>query len=447
MKRQGLWQSAAQTGLLLLIVLLAVAAGHKYYHCWSEEESLCVQLTMLVSALLLISPILYFLVIGILGGWSYREVPPPPDEELPSCTVVVPAYNEGEHIHRALMSLVHCDYPADKLEIIAINDGSIDDTYKWMEQAAADAPGRIKLVNCRNNGGKRMALYRGFSMAAGEVLVSVDSDSLVAPDAIRLMAAPFLTDERIGAVSGNVKVTNSGNGIFPPMIEAGFNFGFEFLRVGQSAMQSVFCTPGALSAYRADVVRPLLREWVEQTFFGHPAGIGEDRALTNLVLREEYGVVLQRSAMVSTNVPESYRGMARMFLRWERSNIRENLKMYTFLFKNFHWRDPQGWFRLFSLWQYTQMSLMPALIIWATCYNVLVTRGEVLVSVLLTVLMWATLPALINLRSRSARLAGYCYCFSVLQVLTLFWVVPYALFTVGNSAWLTRMRPHSAGKI
>ena len=57
------------------------------------------------------------------------------DEELPKCTVIVPAYNEGEYVLTALRSVAACDYPAGKLEIIAVNDGSQDDTWEWMRKA------------------------------------------------------------------------------------------------------------------------------------------------------------------------------------------------------------------------------------------------------------------------------------------------------------------------
>ena len=57
---------------------------------------------------------------------------------------------------------------------------------------------------------------------------------------------------------------------------------------------------------------------------GQPANIGEDRALTNFVLRQGHHTSYQRSAIVHTMVPETYKGLCSMYLRWDRSNFREN---------------------------------------------------------------------------------------------------------------------------
>ena len=61
------------------------------------------------------------------------------DGELPGCSVIVPAYNEGSAVAETLRALLKSDYPADKLEIIAINDGSADDTWNWMTLAASES--------------------------------------------------------------------------------------------------------------------------------------------------------------------------------------------------------------------------------------------------------------------------------------------------------------------
>ncbi len=81
---------------------------------------------------LLLFGTLYNLVTVILGTLFYREKPMLSDEQLPSCTVIVPAYNEGKAVTIALESILASDYPPEKLEIIAIDDGSRDDTWSWI---------------------------------------------------------------------------------------------------------------------------------------------------------------------------------------------------------------------------------------------------------------------------------------------------------------------------
>lgn len=441
------WRQCSRLIPVVVILGLSGFVCVQYYRCWQLDEDPMTQTTLLLSLLVVLWPLCYFLLIAIARYWLYREIPRVPDAELPVCTVVVPAYNEGEHILSTLESICNSDYPAEKLEIIAVNDGSIDGTLHWMEVAAERFPGRIQIVSYPDNRGKRYALYAGFSTGRGDVFISVDSDSIVEPDALAKLATPFVHNPTIGAVSGNVRVANPDEGIYPPMIDTGFTFAFDFIRSGQSVFQCVFCTPGASSAYRRSALVPVLKEWRDQKFMGRPAGIGEDRALTNLILREGWGVTMQRSALIYTNVPDTYLGITRMLLRWERSNIRENMEMYTFIFKDFRWDDRRRLFMLLTLLQYSLLTLLPLLMIWVTLYNILATQGGILLGIIAMALLWSTLPAAINLQRKSLKLIGFCYFYGVLHLLTLFWVTPYAFFTVRNSNWLTRLRANSAGKI
>ena len=213
----------------------------------------------------------YFLLQSILA-FFYREAPDLCDKDLPRCTVIVPAFNEGKYVATTLMSVLDSDYPAEKLEVIAVNDGSKDDTWDWICKAADLSNGRITTKNLLKNGGKRRALYEGIKIATGEVIVTIDSDSAITRDALRKIASPF-ANPAVGAVAGNIRVTNRGEGIIPKMLDVAFAFGFEFIRCAQSIIGSVLCTPGALSAYRLAAIQPLMDEWVNQTFMGRPSGM------------------------------------------------------------------------------------------------------------------------------------------------------------------------------
>ena len=425
---------------------LTVLVCTQYYLCWLAQTELIPRFTLIATVVILICPLLYFLMIAICRYWFYQETPMPEDGELPFCTVIVPAYNEGEGVFAALESICLNGYPADRLEVIAVNDGSIDDTLKWMTLAAEKYPDLIRVIDCRENRGKRAALYRGFHEGKGEFFITIDSDSRLENNSLKYMIAPFVRNEKVAAVSGNVKVANTANGIMPPMLDAGFTFAFDFIRSGQSVFGRVFCTPGALSAYRKSGLMPVLEEWLNQTFMGHPAGIGEDRALTSLLLREGHDVVMQRSAVVYTNVPECYRGICKMLLRWERSNIRENLDMFKFIFRNFRLSDGKRWFMLWTLLQYSLMVMLPVLLIWFSLYNIYATNGRILLSIFAMSLLWSTIPAAINVQ-RNSRLVWCCYIYGVFHAFTLFWVIPYAFFTMGDSRWLTRRNANSGGKI
>ena len=175
----------------------------------------------------------------------------------------------------------------------------------------------------------------GFKQGQGDVYVTIDSDSIVEPQTIRHLVSPFIRNNRIGAVAENVRILNHKQGIIPRMLEVSFAFSFDFLRAGQSVINSVMCTPGALSAYRREVVLNVLFEWLNQKFFGRPANIGEDRAMTNLILRNGYYVHYERDAVVHTTCPVTFGKLWKMFLRWARSNIRETIVITRFVFRKF----------------------------------------------------------------------------------------------------------------
>ena len=432
--------------ILGVIAGLTVLVCTQYYLCWLAQTELTARFSLAATVVILLCPLLYFLTIAICRYWFYKETPLVDETELPFCSVIVPAYNEGKGVFAALESICQNGYPDNRLEIIALNDGSIDDTLKWMNMAAEKHPHLIRVIDLKKNRGKRFALYQGIYAAKGGFIITIDSDSMLDKDALKYMIAPLVRNENVAAVSGNVKVANIANGIMPPMLDACFTFAFDFIRSGQSVFNRVFCTPGALSAYRKAALMPVLDEWLNQTFMGRPAGIGEDRALTNLLLREEHDIVMQRSAAIYTNVPETYQGLCKMLLRWERSNIRENFDMFKFIFKNFQFTDVKRWFMLWTLFQYTLMVMLPILLIWFSLYNVYITNGRILLSILAMSVLWSTIPATINMQ-RDFRLVWGSYIYGVFNVFTLFWVIPYAFFTIGNSQWLTRSRANSGGKI
>jgi hyaluronan synthase len=93
--------------------------------------------------------------------WRYRpySVPAGP---LPPVTVLIPAYNEGAMVEKALYSVAAADYPKDRLEIICIDDGSRDDTWNYIQKARQRYPHLIRAIRFPKNRGKREALYAGF---------------------------------------------------------------------------------------------------------------------------------------------------------------------------------------------------------------------------------------------------------------------------------------------
>ncbi len=381
----------------------------------------------------------YFLLQSVLA-YFYRPAPTLEDAELPRCTVIVPAYNEGCYVATTLKSVLSSNYPADKLEVIAINDGSQDDTWEWIYRASEEAKGRIIPINLHKNGGKRHALYQGFRMATGDIVVTIDSDSEIDPDALRKIASPF-TDPKVGAVAGNIRISNLDEGFIPKMLDVAFAFGFEFMRSAQSHVRSVLCTPGALSAYRLSAIRPFADEWVNQTFLGRPSGIGEDRALSSMVIREGYYVTYQNNAVAYTKMPTNYRTLCKMLIRWCRSDVRENFLMLGFVF------SPKANFDLclvvllVNLVFQSVSILLPAFFLPLLISGLFIHPLACLQYTFVSCIFWSAIPAWIYAFNYNRREAVWSCVYGFYSIPMLSWISVYSFFTMRNSKWLTRSLP------
>ncbi len=380
-----------------------------------------------------------FLLYIIYLYFRYKPVASVSDEELPTCTVLVPAYNEGKLVYETLYSLVNSNYPAEKIEIISIDDGSKDDTWQWMQKAKEELGDRVTILQQPKNQGKRHALYRGFKIGQGDVFITVDSDSIVKVDTLRSLVSPFVTNEKCGAVGGNVRVLNTQDGIIPKMLNVSFVFSFEFIRSAQSALGSVLCTPGALAAYRKVAVMNCLEDWITQTFMGQPSDIGEDRAMTNMILKQGYHVLFQRNAYVLTNTPEEYKNLYKMFIRWERSNVRENIMMSKFAFTNYREESKVGP-RILLLNQWLRV-LMAYPMTFLMLYFIFTQPLLFISSALVSIFIFSSIQVFFYSKRYSVAESFWAYPYSLFYTFTLFWITPYAIATANKRGWLTRTLP------
>jgi hyaluronan synthase len=381
----------------------------------------------------------------IIFAWRYRAHAPVSDAALPTVTVIIPAYNEGAQILQTVRTVMASRYPTKKMQVICVDDGSKDDTWQWMKQALNEFPTRVKLIQQPVNRGKRHALMAGFAQASGWAYVTIDSDSEVLPDTLRHLVSPLVRDHRVGAVAGNVRVLNLNEGFIPKMMEVAFTNAFDFIRSGQSVYGGVFCTPGALSGYRAALIKPHLHDWLNQSFMGSPAAIGEDRALTNLVLGLGFRVVYQRKAVVLTKMPIAYAGLRRMLLRWARSNVRENLVMLSFLFGRFRTHDSgSNWVRLFAAMQMLRMTIGQGLKI-AVLVQLVMAPFFTLAAFCIGCIMGATIPAIVyQVRYRGSWFGWkWAIPYSFYWLFTLCWIPVWGLLTASSSGWLTRDLPQT----
>ncbi|HEX5476303.1 MAG TPA: glycosyltransferase family 2 protein, partial [Burkholderiales bacterium] len=268
---------------------------------------------------------------------------------------------------------------------------------------------------------------------AGEVTVTVDSDSVIEHGTLLALAGPF-RDPRVGAVAGKVAVHNRKAGMIPRMLHVRFVLSFDFLRSAQSMFRTVFCCPGALAGYRASAVREVLERWERQRFLGTECTYGEDRALTNFILGAGYDTVYQSSAVVHTMVPETYGKLCRMYLRWDRSYIREE-----FRFANVVWKRPPMW-RALALYEsvITNLRFPVAYVSIALWIANAASDPASILRMLVAIMVVSTLYVLYYLRSERSWDFVFGILYSYFSFFALTWIFPYAALTLRARGWLTR---------
>jgi len=405
----------------LLQPLVDVARREHWSMLWVRPTIIWVSMGLL---LLLVRTVLWL---------AYRPFKAARAQDAPALTVVIPAYNEGAMVEETIASVAAAAYPHDRLQIIAIDDGSTDDTWHHIRHAALRFPGLVTPVRLAANQGKRGALAEGFRRATGEVFVTVDSDSVIERGALLAIAGPF-RDPRVGAVAGKVAVHNRRSGLIPRMLHVRFILSFDYLRSAQSVFRTVYCCPGALAAYRASVVRRVLPAWERQRFLGAQCTYGEDRALTNDILAAGYDTVYQRAAVVHTVVPETYSKLCRMFLRWDRSYIREE-----FRYARIVWSRPLA-SRILSFYESTITNLRypvgyVSIALWVA--NAVKDPASV-VRMLLAIMVVSLVYVLYYLRSERSWDFVFGILYAYFSFFALTWIFPYAALTVRARGWLTR---------
>jgi len=385
-------------------------------------------------SLLWLSMGMTLLILRTLLWLRYRPYAAVTPAEAPFLTVVIPAYNEGPLVKRSILSAAAASYPRDRLEIIVIDDGSRDDTWTHIEAAANEHPGLVRTIRFARNSGKRAALAAGFEQARGEVVVTVDSDSVIEAGTLLAIAGPF-RDARVGAVGGKVSVLNRFDALLPRMIHVRYVLSFDFLRSAQSTYGTVYCCPGALSAYRLSLVRRVLPSWLQQRFLGAPCTAGEDRALTNDILALGYQAVYQRTAVVHTLVPDSYAKLCRMYLRWDRSYIREELRLLT----SVCWKlRPRALLLTVIDKTITNLRFPISYLALGLMVTLSIEDPWTIVRVLAAIGLASLFYMLYYLKSERNWDFTFGILYAYFSAFTLFWIFPYALLTLRSRSWMTR---------
>jgi len=251
-----------------------------------------------------------------------------PREELPSISLVVPAFNERKMVGACLDALKDLDYP--DLEVVAVDDGSSDDTLAVMREKLSEDP-RLRLVVNEANEGKAMAMNDAITVVRGEVIVIVDADTRLQSEALLYMAAHFVRSRAVGAVTGNPRPINRIN-LLTELQVVEYASQISLMRRAQVVWGRILTMSGVISAFR--------RSTLGEVGVFDPSMSTEDIELSWRVQVNAYDIAYEPRAVIGMNVPETLATLRRQRLRWARG-LMEVLTLYLGVFRR--WGDRRQW--------------------------------------------------------------------------------------------------------
>jgi cellulose synthase/poly-beta-1,6-N-acetylglucosamine synthase-like glycosyltransferase len=326
---------------------------------------------------------------------------------VPPITIIVPAHNEESSIRVAVHNLLELDYP--HLEIIVVNDGSVDRTFKELQEEfqlrpvravyvpeVKSAPvlglyrssvdSRITVVNKKAGGSKADAINAGLNAATSPYVCVVDADSMLERDALLRIMVPVLADpKRVVAVGGIIRVLNGSliaggqlKRVRLPRKSIEVIQVIEYLRaflIGREAWAQgnmLLIISGAFGLFRTDLVRAV---------GGYRSrAIGEDMDLVARMHRhllekgDDYQIRFVPDPMCWTEAPSDLKSLGRQRARWQKGLLDMLWPTRDMLFRSRYGRI--GWFALPYLWLFELIAPVTeivgiATIILAACMGVL----------------------------------------------------------------------------
>ena len=382
-----------------------------------------------------------FLLTRYLFATFYRPVRIDPNY-TPGVSIIIPCFEEEEWIQRTVHSCINQDYPVDKLEVIVVDDCSKDHSAERVEEIIAKlkeadtgdhayrVAERIRFFRQSANLGKRDAMARGAREAKHELLVFVDSDSFLDPFAVRNIVQPF-KDKEMGGVSGRTDVANTYTNALTKMQAVRYSIAFRVMKAAEGYFDAATCLSGPLSCYRRDLVLKYMDAWLNQRFLGQKATFGDDRSMTNFILRHNR-TTYQDSAVCMTIVPRSYKVFLRQQMRWKRSWLRESLIASRFMWK----KEP---FMALSFYMGVLVPIAAPVIVLYNLFYVPIMHRVFPTNFIIGMLMMSLLMSMAQLFIRRSTTWIYALWFCLYYEAVLLWQMPVAWVTFWKTTWGTRM--------
>jgi biofilm PGA synthesis N-glycosyltransferase PgaC len=254
---------------------------------------------------------------------EFRSNPPdrPPElEHWPPISILVPCFNEALNAIETLTHAHAVDYP--DFEIIAINDGSSDDTGAILDQLALEFP-RLRVIHLATNGGKARALNVAARLARHELLLCIDGDALLDPHALRWAAFRFRRPD-VGAITGNPRIRNRSS-IIGRMQVGEFSSIIGLIKRAQASYGWLFTVSGVICGFR--------RKALQDAGWWSQATLTEDIDVSWRVQLAGWRIDYAPNVIVWILMPETLRGLWKQRLRWAEGGSQMMLDHFGDIFR------------------------------------------------------------------------------------------------------------------
>lgn len=240
------------------------------------------------------------------------------EADLPSVSVLMPAYNYAAYIGRAISSALEQDYPPDRLRLVVVDDGSIDATAAVVSELAERHPGRIELIR-QENAGPSAAINRALAAADGDLIAVLDADDVWLPMKTRRQAEALRADPALGLVFCDMTVVDGDERAVRPS-QVGAIGEFPRRAFARLLFQNVATQSSIM--LRRELARPVPREipYSDWWFAVCAASVADVLYMPEqLALYREHGANLTSGVSGSAGVREHRKEIA--FQLWALQNL------------------------------------------------------------------------------------------------------------------------------
>jgi len=234
---------------------------------------------------------------------------PPVLSEYPPVSLVIPCYNESANIRESITYLKDHNYPS--YDIIAVNDGSSDDTGQILDDLAKEIE-NLRVVHLATNQGKAVALRTAALMSPNEYLVCIDGDALLDKNATSWIVQHFINGPRVGAVTGNPRIRTRSTML--GKIQVGeFSAIIGMIKRAQRVYGRVFTVSGVVAGFRKSALQNV-GYWKLDT-------VTDDIDISWCLQLNHWDIRFEPNALCWVLMPETIKGLLQQRIRWAQGGM------------------------------------------------------------------------------------------------------------------------------